>query len=160
MVIVLPGVLVMACLECCRETETAIFAARTNLPVSYFQTWQVWHMPILHQYHTVIERYAHAHPASISHSHREVCACPSCINIAQSSRDMRMPILHQYHTVIERYAHAHPASISHSHREVCMPILHQYHTVIERYVHAHAHPASIYNRKSSHSNDRRMMASN
>ena len=179
----------MARLECCHETETAIFAARTNLPVSYFQTWQVWRMPILHQYHTVIERYAHAHPASTSHSHREVCACPSCINITQSSRGMRMPILHQYHTVIERYAcpscinitqssrgmrmpilhqyhtvieryaHAHPASISQSSRGMRMPILHQYHTVIERYVHAHAHPASIYNRKSSHSNDRRMMAS-
>ena len=132
----------MARLECCRETETAIFAARTNLPVSYFQTWQVWRMPILHQYHTVIERYAHAHPASISHSHREVCACPSCINITQSSRGM----------------HAHPALISHSHREVCacpscinitqssrgmrMPILHQYHTVIERYASC-IHPALI-----------------
>ena len=32
----------MAHLECCRETETSIFAARTNLPVLYFQTWQVW----------------------------------------------------------------------------------------------------------------------
>ena len=42
--IVLPGVFVMARLECCCETETAIFAARTNLPVSYFQTWQVWLM--------------------------------------------------------------------------------------------------------------------
>ena len=40
--IVLPGVFVMARLECCRETETAIFATRTNLPVSVFQTWQVW----------------------------------------------------------------------------------------------------------------------
>ena len=40
--IVLPGVFVMARLECCRETETAIFATRTNLPVSDFQTWQVW----------------------------------------------------------------------------------------------------------------------
>ena len=39
--IVLPGVFVMARLECCRKTETVIFAARTNLPVSYFQNWQV-----------------------------------------------------------------------------------------------------------------------
>ena len=31
----------MAHLECYRETETAIFATRTNLPVSDFQTWQV-----------------------------------------------------------------------------------------------------------------------
>ena len=40
--IVLPGVFVMARHECCREIETAIFAARTNLPVLDFQTWQVW----------------------------------------------------------------------------------------------------------------------
>ena len=33
---------VMAHLECYRETETAIFATRTNLPISDFQTWQVW----------------------------------------------------------------------------------------------------------------------
>ena len=39
---VLPGVFVMAHLECCRETETAILAALTNLPVWDFQTWQVW----------------------------------------------------------------------------------------------------------------------
>ena len=32
----------MARHECCREIETAIFAARTNLPVLDFQTWQVW----------------------------------------------------------------------------------------------------------------------
>ena len=31
----------MARLECCRKTETAIFAAHTKLPVSDFQTWQV-----------------------------------------------------------------------------------------------------------------------
>ena len=31
----------MARHECCREIETAIFAARTNLPVLDFQTWQV-----------------------------------------------------------------------------------------------------------------------
>ena len=42
MTIVLPGVFVMARHECCRETETAIFAARTNLPVLDFLTWQVW----------------------------------------------------------------------------------------------------------------------
>ena len=35
-------VFVMARRECCRETETAIFAARINLPVLAFQTWQVW----------------------------------------------------------------------------------------------------------------------
>ena len=40
--IVLPGVFVMARLECCREIEMTIFATRTNLPVSDFQTWQVW----------------------------------------------------------------------------------------------------------------------
>ena len=39
--IVLPLVFVMAHIECCRETETAIFAARTNLPILDFQTWQV-----------------------------------------------------------------------------------------------------------------------
>ena len=39
--IVLPEVFVMAHIECCRETGTAIFAARTNLPVLDFQTWQV-----------------------------------------------------------------------------------------------------------------------
>ena len=39
--IVLPGVFVTAHIECCHETETAIFAARTNLPVLDFQTWQV-----------------------------------------------------------------------------------------------------------------------
>ena len=43
--IVLPGVFVMARHECCREIETAIFAARTNLPVLDFQTWQVWVTP-------------------------------------------------------------------------------------------------------------------
>ena len=32
----------MTRLECCRETETAVFGARTNLPVSDFQTWHVW----------------------------------------------------------------------------------------------------------------------
>ena len=32
----------MARRECCREIEMAIFATRTNLPVSDFQTWQVW----------------------------------------------------------------------------------------------------------------------
>ena len=31
----------MARRECCREMEMAIFATRTNLPVSDFQTWQV-----------------------------------------------------------------------------------------------------------------------
>ena len=31
----------MAHHECCHEIETAIFAARTNLPVLDFQTWQV-----------------------------------------------------------------------------------------------------------------------
>ena len=31
----------MARRQCCRETETAIFAARTNLPVLDFLTWQV-----------------------------------------------------------------------------------------------------------------------
>ena len=31
----------MARHECCREIETVIFAARTNLPVLDFQTWQV-----------------------------------------------------------------------------------------------------------------------
>ena len=41
--IVLPGVFYMVRLECYRETETAMFAARTNLPVSDFQTWQVWY---------------------------------------------------------------------------------------------------------------------
>ena len=41
MTIVLPGVFVMARRECCRETETAIFAARTNLQVLDFLTWQV-----------------------------------------------------------------------------------------------------------------------
>ena len=40
--IVLPEVFVMAYIECCSETETAIFAGRTNLPVLDFQTWQVW----------------------------------------------------------------------------------------------------------------------
>ena len=35
----------MARRECCREIEMAIFATRTNLPVSDFQTWQVWSMP-------------------------------------------------------------------------------------------------------------------
>ena len=35
---VLPAVFVMARLECYCETEMAIFAARTNLPVSDFQT--------------------------------------------------------------------------------------------------------------------------
>ena len=40
--IVFPEFFVMAHLECYRETETAIFATRTNLPVSDFQTWQVW----------------------------------------------------------------------------------------------------------------------
>ena len=35
----------MARHECCREIETAIFAARTNLPVLDFQTWQVWATP-------------------------------------------------------------------------------------------------------------------
>ena len=40
--IVLPGVFVMARRECCREIEMAIFATRTNLPVSDFQTWKVW----------------------------------------------------------------------------------------------------------------------
>ena len=35
----------MAHLECCRETETPVFAARTNLPVLDFQTWQVWSPP-------------------------------------------------------------------------------------------------------------------
>ena len=40
--IVLPEVFVMAHIECCRETETAMFAARTNLPILDFQTWQVW----------------------------------------------------------------------------------------------------------------------
>ena len=39
--IVLPGIFVMARRECCREIETATFAACTNLPVSDFQTWQV-----------------------------------------------------------------------------------------------------------------------
>ena len=39
--IVLPGVFVMAHLECCCETVTPIFATSTNLPVSDFQTWQV-----------------------------------------------------------------------------------------------------------------------
>ena len=39
---VLHGVFVMAHLECCRETEMANFDTRTNLPVSDFQTWQVW----------------------------------------------------------------------------------------------------------------------
>ena len=39
--IVFPEFFVMAHLECYRETETAIFATRTNLPVSDFQTWQV-----------------------------------------------------------------------------------------------------------------------
>ena len=38
---VLPGVFAMARLECCRETETAIFAAHINLPVLDFQTWQI-----------------------------------------------------------------------------------------------------------------------
>ena len=38
----LPEVFVMAHIECSRETETAIFDARTNLPVLDFQTWQVW----------------------------------------------------------------------------------------------------------------------
>ena len=32
----------MARHECCGEIETTIFAARTNLPVLDFQTWQVW----------------------------------------------------------------------------------------------------------------------
>ena len=32
----------MARRECCHETETAIFAARINLPVLDFLTWQVW----------------------------------------------------------------------------------------------------------------------
>ena len=41
--IVFPEFFVMAHLECYRETETAIFATRTNLPVSDFQTWQVWY---------------------------------------------------------------------------------------------------------------------
>ena len=40
--IVLPEEFVMVHIECCRETETAIFDARTNLPVLDFQTWQVW----------------------------------------------------------------------------------------------------------------------
>ena len=35
----------MAHIESCRETETAIFAARTNLPVLDFLTWQVWSAP-------------------------------------------------------------------------------------------------------------------
>ena len=35
----------MARLECCRETEMAIFVARTNLPVSDFQTWKVCSLP-------------------------------------------------------------------------------------------------------------------
>ena len=43
--IVFPEFFVMAHLECYRETETAIFATRTNLPVSDFQTWQVWCEP-------------------------------------------------------------------------------------------------------------------
>ena len=37
---------VRAYLEGCRETETPIFAACTSLPVSGFQTWQVWGEPI------------------------------------------------------------------------------------------------------------------
>ena len=40
--IVLPEVFVMVHIECCRKTETAIYSARTNLPVLDFQTWQVW----------------------------------------------------------------------------------------------------------------------
>ena len=44
--IVFPEFFVMAHLECYRETETAIFATRTNLPVSDFQTWQVCRRPI------------------------------------------------------------------------------------------------------------------
>ena len=40
--IVLPGVFVMLCLECCHETKTTIFATRTNLPVLGFQIWKVW----------------------------------------------------------------------------------------------------------------------
>ena len=39
--IVLPGVFVKVRRECSLEIETAIYAARTNLPVSDFQTWQV-----------------------------------------------------------------------------------------------------------------------
>ena len=31
----------MARLKCCHETETAIYAARTNLPIFDFQTWHV-----------------------------------------------------------------------------------------------------------------------
>ena len=31
----------MVCFECHRETEMTIFAARSNLPVLDFQTWQV-----------------------------------------------------------------------------------------------------------------------
>ena len=36
----------MARHECCREIETAIFTARTNLPVLDFQTWQVCPSPV------------------------------------------------------------------------------------------------------------------
>ena len=36
----------MARHECCCEIEMAIFATRTNLPVSDFQTWQVCCTPL------------------------------------------------------------------------------------------------------------------
>ena len=57
--IVLPGVFVMAHLECCCETVTPIFATSTNLPVSDFQTWQVCLPPLLN---TISKDHNTSHP--------------------------------------------------------------------------------------------------